>query len=188
MQSKSKWIPAALFSACSALMIGPAAHADKKKDDQPKGPSQEEIQRVLHAAEWRDVIEAQRAKQGQRAVPTIKFPSQDEAFLASLKYAEDQKGELRKYLDKLWAQNKTPAARQTALATLWDEAEKPAFVRGAVEDYYKGHAGGQPLHAPAEPPALEGAGAPGSAAPVANVTPPPAATTGTPPANATGKP
>src|SRR5262245_48161092 len=91
--------------------------------------SPEEKQRAQTAAEWADMIEHARANLPQHPPePTIKFPSKNAQFLGSLKYAENQKAELSRYLDKLWGASKDLESRRVAVDGLWTEATKPAWI------------------------------------------------------------
>jgi hypothetical protein len=111
----------------------------------------EEAARAATAAEWKDTIEKARANASPRPEPQIKFPSKNAVFLSSLRWAEQPRVELGRYLDKMWTDAKEPVARRIALAALWDEAQKPAWVRTAIEDYFRQRSNGAPLRPPDEP-------------------------------------
>jgi len=99
----------------------------------------DEKERAQTAAEWKDMIERARASLPQHPPdPVIKFPSKNATFLVTLRYAENPRAELEKYMGKLWTDN---ADKRSALDTLWQEAEKPAWARAAIEDFSKRRAG-----------------------------------------------
>lgn len=114
----------------------------------------EEKERALHAKEWQSAIDQVRANSAPPPLPKIRFPSQNESFLGSLRWAENPKQDLAKYLDKMWKDNKDPAAQKTAVAGLWQDAEKPLWVRPAIEDFYRQRSNGQSLKTAPEPAAV----------------------------------
>jgi hypothetical protein len=125
----------------------------------------DEKARAQTAKEWSDFIEHARASVPQHPPDAVlKFPSKNTQFLDRLKYAENQKGELASYLEKLWSGAKDLESRRTALDALWTQATKPAWVRVAIDDYFKQKSSGAPLHAPAPSPAPATAAAPAATA------------------------
>jgi hypothetical protein len=138
------------------------------------------------AKEWADVIEKLRAKSPPAPLPTIRFATPNELLLSRLRWAEDPKHEVAVYLDKLWKDGKEPIQRRIAMETFWHDAEKPKWVRPAIEEYFRVHANGAALRPPEEPADMNKAaaapaatapatpGAPAAAPAPAPATPPPA--------------
>jgi hypothetical protein len=126
--------------------------------------SAEEKERALHAKEWESAINQVRANSAPPPMPKIRFPSQNESFLGSLRWAENPKQDLAKYLDKMWKDNKDPAAQRTAVGGLWQDAEKPLWVRPAIEDFYRQRSNGQSLKTAPEPATIAEPAATGVAA------------------------
>jgi hypothetical protein len=119
----------------------------------PAPPSTaEEKQRAANAAEFADMIEKARASVSPPPLPQIRFPTENEKALSRLRLVEDQRKELRQYLDKLWKDHKDAPAQRVAFETLWHDAEKPKWmprwVRPAIEDYYKQQSKGLALFPP----------------------------------------
>ncbi len=141
--------------------------------------TQEERERAMNARQWQGPIEAARANAPQAPMPKIRFPTANESFLGSLRWAENPKQDLARYLDKLWKDGKEPAAQRTAVAGLWQDAEKPTWARPAIEDYFAKHTNGQSLKQAPEPATVEAApaaGAPAAPAAAATATAAPTAT------------
>ena len=150
----------------------------------------EEKERAANAKQWQSAIDQVRANSAPPPLPKIRFPTANESFLGSLKWAENPKQDMARYLDKLWKEGKDPAGQKTAVAGLWQDAEKPTWARPAIEDYYAKHSGGQSLRAAPEPATVEVAPA-ATAAPTPTPAPAPAAATATavaPPKAAGDKP
>lgn len=114
-------------------------------------PTQAEASRAATAVEWADMIEKARASVSPPPLPQIRFPTENEKVLNRLRLVEDQRKELRQYLDKLWKDAKDPAGQKLAFESLWLDAGKPKWmprwVRPAIEDYYKQQSKGLALGA-----------------------------------------
>ena len=114
-------------------------------------PTSEEAARAATAVEWKDLIEKARANAPQHPPdPVFHFPSKNRTFLASLRVAENPRGDLERYLNKLWNEAVESPARRAALVALFDEAEKPAWARPAIEEFFRKRMNGGSLH-PVEP-------------------------------------
>lgn len=110
----------------------------------------EEADRAANAKKWSDMIEKVRANSPPPPVPQIHFPSKNEQFLRSLCCTvESPRDALGKYLEGMWKAASDVTAQRAAVATFWQEAEKPKWVRPVIEDYYRQKAG-QALRQPAE--------------------------------------
>src|SRR5262245_41094669 len=122
------WKRASLF----CLLALPAL-AQRMGGGQPRGAppappaTAEEKQRAANAADFAEMIEKARASVSPPPLPQIRFPTENEKALSRLRLVEDQRKELRQYLDKLWSNNKDPQAQKAALETLWHDAEKPKW-------------------------------------------------------------
>jgi hypothetical protein len=145
--------------------------------------SAEERERAANAKQWQTVIDQVRANSAPPPLPKIRFPTQNESFLGSLRWAENPKQDLAKYLDKMWKESKEPAAQRTAVAGLWQDAEKPLWARPAIEDFYRQRSNGQALKTAPEP-ATIGEPAAASATPAATAAPTTPAATAAPTATA----
>ena len=159
-------------------MAGSVALAQKKGGGPPgggRGPSPEEQQRAVNAKQWADDIEKVRAQAPPPPLPTIRFPTENEKLLGRLRIAEDPKKELAQYLDKLWKDAKDAVARKGALDGFWKDAEKPKWARAAIEDYFRKHADGAELRAPAVPATTVTAAPSPSPSPSASPSPSPTA-------------
>jgi hypothetical protein len=120
----------------------------------PPQQSAEEATRAANAKEWADAIEKLRAKSPPPPLPQIRFPTKNESFLGSLRWAENPRAEVARYLDNMWKEAKELVARRSALQTFWHDAEKPAWVRPAIEEFFRQRSNGMPLRPPPEPAAL----------------------------------
>jgi hypothetical protein len=122
-------------------------------------PTAAERERAATAVEFADMIEKARASVSPPPLPQIRFPTENEKALSRLRLVEDQRKELRQYLDKLWSNNKDAQAQKTAFETLWRDAEKPKWmprwVRPAIEDYYKQQSKGLTLISVEKPKSAE---------------------------------
>ena len=182
----------AVLVVLSALMAAPALAQQRAGGQRPGGgqggqpnpqATQEERDRALNARQWSGPIEAARANAPQAPLPKIRFPTANESFLGSLRWAENPKQDLARYLDKLWKDGNEPAAQRTAVAGLWQDAEKPTWARPAIEDYFAKHSNGQSLKQAPEPATVEVAPAPtATATPTATAAATPAPTAAATPA------
>ncbi|HEX4460800.1 MAG TPA: hypothetical protein VIA18_22630 [Polyangia bacterium] len=175
-----------LFAVFALVAVTPAfaqrGGGQGKQGGQPNPQAtQDERERALNARTWQGPIEAARASSPQAPMPKIRFPTANESFLGSLRWAPNPKQELAKYLDKLWKDAKEPAGQKTAVAGLWQDAEKPTWARPAIEDYYAKRSNGQSLNKAPEPMAIE-------AAPAAGATPAAAPASATPTKTASAAP
>jgi hypothetical protein len=114
--------------------------------------SAEDAQRAANAKQWASEIEKIRAQAPPPPLPQIRFASQNELLLSRLRWAEDPRREVAQYLDKLWKDAKDAMARRIALETFWHDAEKPKWVRPAIEAYFQRHGDGAALR-PSDQPA-----------------------------------
>jgi hypothetical protein len=118
--------------------------------------SAEEASRAATAKQWADVIEKVRANSPPPPLPQIRFPSENEKLLSRLRWAEDPRLEVTRYLDKLWKDAKEPLPRRMAMETFWHDAEKPKWVRPAIEEFFRQRSNGMPLRPPDEPAEVSG--------------------------------
>src|ERR1700690_464984 len=91
-------------------------------------PTQAEASRAATAVEWADMIQKARASVSPPPLPQIRFPTENEKVLNRLRLVEDQRKELRQYLDKLWKDAKDPPAQKQAFESLWLDAGKPKWM------------------------------------------------------------
>jgi hypothetical protein len=136
-------------------IIANAAFAQRRGQPPPAAPSTpEEKQRAQTAAEWADMIEHARANLPQHPPDqVIRFPSKNAVFLAGLRVAENPRADLSRHLEKLWTTAKDLEERRTAALALWTEAEKPPWVRVAIDDFFRQRSPAAPLHGPKPSPA-----------------------------------
>jgi hypothetical protein len=133
------------------LLLAPAGALAQRRGGGAPPPRQapqmtaDEKERAQTAAEWKDMIERARNSLPQHPPDKeIKFPSKNATFLVTLRYAENPRGDLEKYMGKLWGD---ASDKRWALDNLWQEAEKPVWARAAIEDFFKRRAGaGVALH------------------------------------------
>jgi hypothetical protein len=141
------------LSIVLAGLVGTPAFAQKGGAGGKPMPQQsaEEASRAATAKQWADVIEKVRAKSPPPPLPEIRFPSENVKLLSRLRWAEDPRLEVARYLDKLWKDAKEPAPQRVAMETFWHDAEKPKWVRPAIEEFFRQRSNGSALRPAPEP-------------------------------------